>query len=135
MPSKKKPTVRPKWTRSQVESALAAAGGSPTRAAEGCGLTHQRFYALMKAHGVTAPRSNANPGNTPSNAGRGNPAVGVTLPQRLHDWIAAQDEGRSQLVQRGLDYLSAPDRAAWLAANETTDVLTRALAARKAAEE
>ncbi len=76
----------------------------------------------------------ANPGAQPSNKGRASPAVGVTLPQRHHDWIRSQGGHRSALVQKGLDYLSAPDRAAWLAQNETTDNLRRALAAREALE-
>ena len=76
----------------------------------------------------------------PTTASRANPPTTVTLPQWQHDWIDAQGKRlRSALIQKGLNYLAAgypgspfSDRAAWLAQNEDTDVLRRALAAKEA---
>lgn len=80
------------------------------------------------------PKKLADPSKQPHNKGRNSPAVAVTLPREMHAWLRGQPEGRSAAVQRALSYLMAPDRAAWLAQNEGTDVLRRALRAREALE-
>lgn len=52
-----------------------------------------------------------------------------TLPLPIRVWLDGYPVGtRSALVTHGLEYLSAEDRAAWLARNERLDVLMRAAA-------
>ncbi|MBM3983052.1 MAG: hypothetical protein FJ304_22820 [Planctomycetes bacterium] len=78
------------------------------------------------------PKKLADPSKQPHNRGRNSPAVAITLPREMHAWLRAQPEGRSAAVRRALSYLMTADRAAWLAQNEDTAVLRRALMAREA---
>lgn len=131
MSRKKKPAHEfgAEWSQEEVK-ALLAKHITPVAAAAAAGVTRQRFQQVMLLFGLAAPeRPLADPGAQPANAGRKNPLVTVALRPEHHTWIATQGPRmRSTVVQRGLDYLSATDRAAWLAAHEDPAVLSRAAA-------
>ena len=117
------------WSREKLQAFLDYYGTTPA-AADAAGVTRQRFGQVMARFGLAAPEvPTVDPAAQPMNAGRKNPLVTVALRPEHHAWIAAQGpKMRSAMVQRGLYYLSAPDRAAWLAQNEDADTLSRAAA-------
>lgn len=128
---KKKPAHAPyePWDREKIQAFLTYYG-TPAEAAAGAGVARQAFHEAMVRYGVETPETPpADPTKQRANAGRKNPLVTVALRPEHHAWLAAQGKGRrSTLAQKGLDYLSAPDRAAWLAQNEDADTLDRAAA-------
>ena len=117
------------WSREKVQAFIDHYGDA-VAAAEAAGVSRQAFHQTALRYGVQLPEApTVNPAEQPVNAGRKNPTVNVALRPEHHAWIAEQGpKKRSALVQRGLDYLSAPDRAAWLAEHEDRATLDRAAA-------
>lgn len=130
MTARKKPKALPPWTRARVVAALAAGDGAPVKAAAAVGITSQRFYQLLAKFGIAAATPPSDPSAYAPHNG-GSAPVTVSLRRETHAWLNARGKGmRSAAVQRGLDYLSAPDRAVWLAENEDPTVLARAFICR-----
>lgn len=122
----RKPAHEPgtEWSRAEVE-ALLAEHERPVDAARAAGISRERVRQLMERFGLAAPV--CDPRAQPVNQRREKALVTVSLRADQHEWLNAHGRGqRSALVQKGVDYLMAPDRAAWLAEHEEPDVLARA---------
>lgn len=129
MTTKETPTHVPgaDWSREKLQAFLDYYGTTPAAAA-GAGVSRQAFCEALQRFGIEVPPpALADPTTQPHNAARKNPTVVVALRPEHHAWLNAQGYGkRSALVQKGVDYLMASDRAAWLAEHEEPDVLARA---------